>query len=281
MPTFSTPEPIPAAIELTAGDVRVFAGDRADTVVEVRPSTGSHEPDVKAAEQTKVEYTAAGLVIRGPKQRSLGLRKTGSIDVTVELPAGSQIQAEAGIGAVRCSGQLGKCRVKMGAGDVELGQVGPADLHSGAGAITVDQITGHAEISTGSGRLRVSQIDGSAVIKNSNGDTWVGEITGNLQVNAANGAISVGHAADDVTASSANGEIRVDDLTRGSASFKTGFGEIHFGVHAGTAAKVDAYTRLGSVRNSMDAAESPEPSDEVLEVHARTNFGDIVIRRSS
>jgi DUF4097 and DUF4098 domain-containing protein YvlB len=280
MPTFSTPEPIPATIELAAGDVRVLASDRSDTVVEVRPSTSSHEPDIKAAEQTKVTYTAAGLVIRGPKQRGLGSRKIGSIDVTVELPADSQIEAEASIGALRFSGQLGKCRVKISAGDVEFDKVGPVDLHSSAGAITVDQISGHAEISTGSGRLRVSQIDGSAVIKNSNGDTWVGEITGNLRVNAANGAISVGHAAADVTASSANGEIRVDDLTRGSASLKTGFGEIHFGIHPGTAAKVDAYTRFGTVRNSMEAADSPEPSDEVLEVHARTNFGDIVIRRS-
>ena len=280
MPTFNTPGPISATIDLAAADVRIIASDRQDTVVEVRPSTSAHEPDVKAAEQTKVEYTAAGLLIKGPKQRNVGLRKIGSVDVTVELPAGSQIEADAGIGALRFTGQLGKCRVKMGAGDVELEQVGPLDLQTGAGAITVEHVAGHAEITNGSGRLRVSQIDGSAVIKNSNGETWVGDITGDLRVNAGNGAICVGHAAADVTASSANGEIRVDDLTRGSASLKTGFGEIHFGIHAGTAAKLDAYTRLGTVRNSMEAADSPEPSDEVLEVHARTSFGDIVIHRS-
>lgn len=280
MPTFNTPGPISVTIDLAAADVRIIAGDRQDTVVEVRPSTSAHEPDVKAAEQTKVDYTAAGLLIKGPRQRSMGLRRIGSVDVTVELPAGSQIEADAGIGALRFTGQLGKCRVKMGAGDVELEQVGPLDLQTGAGAITVEHVAGHAEITNGSGRLRVSQIDGSAVIKNSNGETWVGDITGDLRVNAGNGAISVGHAAADVTASSANGEIRVDDLTRGSASLKTGFGEIRFGIHAGTAAKLDAYTRLGTVRNSMEAADSPEPSDEVLEVHARTSFGDIVIRRS-
>ena len=280
MPTFNTPGPISATIDLAAADVRIIASDRQDTVVEVRPSTSAHEPDVKVAEQTKVDYTAAGLLIKGPRQRSIGLRRIGSVDVTVELPAGSQIEADAGIGALRCTGQLGKCRVKMGAGDVELEQVGPLDLQTGAGAITVEHVAGHAEITNGSGRLRVSQIDGSAVIKNSNGETWVGDITGDLRVNAGNGMISVGHAAADVTASSANGEIRVDDLTRGSASLKTGFGEIHLGIHAGTAAKLDAYTRLGTVRNSMEAADSPEPSDEVLEVHARTSFGDIVIRRS-
>jgi len=280
MPTFNTPGPISATIDLVAADVRIIASDRQDTVVEVRPSTSAHEPDIKAAEQTKVEYTAAGLLIKGPRQRNVGLRKIGSVDVTVELPAGSRIEADAGIGALRFTGQLGKCQVKIGAGDVELEQVGPLDLRTGAGAITVEHVAGHADISTGSGRLRVSQIDGSAVIKNSNGETWVGNITGDLRVNAGNGAIFVGHAAADVTAGSGNGEIRVDDLTRGSASLKTGFGEIHFGIHAGTAAKLDAYTRFGTVRNSMEAADSPEPSDEVLEVHARTSFGDIVIRRS-
>ena len=280
MPTFSTPEPIQATIDLTAGDVRVLASDRSDTVVEVRPSTSSHEPDVKAAEQTKVEYTAAGLLIKGPRQRSLGLRKIGSVDVTVELPAGSQIGAEAGIGALRFSGQLGKCQAKIGAGSIDVEEAGPVDLQAGAGAITVDHVSGHGEITTGSGRLRVSQVDGPAVIKNSNGDTRVGTVTGDVQVNAANGAIEIGSAGADVTASSANGAIRVDDLTRGSASLKTSMGEIQFGVHAGTAAKIDAYTRFGAVRNSMDTADSPDPSDEVLEVHARTNFGDIVIRRS-
>jgi len=50
--------------------------------------------------------------------------------VTVELPAGSRIEADAGIGALRFTGQLGKCQVKMGAGDVELEQVGPLDLRT-------------------------------------------------------------------------------------------------------------------------------------------------------
>jgi DUF4097 and DUF4098 domain-containing protein YvlB len=279
MPTFNTPEPILATIDLAAADVRVIASDRSDTVVQVRPGDSAHEPDAKAAEQTKVEYTTAGLMIRGPK-RTLSLRKVGSVDVTVELPASSAIEADVGVGALRFAGRLGKCQAKIGAGHVEVDQAGPVDLHSGAGAITVDHVAGHAEITTGSGRLRVSHIDGSAVIKNSNGDTWVGDVTGELRVNASNGAVAVGHTDANVTASSANGEIRVDELTRGSASLKAGYGEIHFGIHAGTAAKVDAYTRFGNVRNSMDAAESPEPSDEVLEVHARTNFGDIVIRRS-
>ena len=52
MPIFTTPEPISVAIDLVVGDVRITAGDRADTVG-VGPSDGSHEPDVRAAEQTR------------------------------------------------------------------------------------------------------------------------------------------------------------------------------------------------------------------------------------
>ncbi|MGH9059871.1 MAG: DUF4097 family beta strand repeat-containing protein, partial [Acidimicrobiales bacterium] len=61
---------------------------------------------------------------------------------------------------------------------------------------------------------------------------------------------------------------------------KTAFGEIEIGIHAGTAARLDVHTQLGTVRNHMDAAERPEPSDETVEVRARTSYGHVTIRRS-
>jgi hypothetical protein len=33
------------------------------------------------------------------------------------------------------------------------------------------------------------------------------------------------------------------------------------------------------VRSDLDASDSPEQSDETVEVRARTGYGDIVIRR--
>jgi len=280
MPTFNTPEPISAAIDIAVGHVRILATDRTDTVVAVRPSDESHEPDVRAAEQTRVEYTSSGLLIKTPRQRGLGPRKIGSVDVTIELPAGSAVHADGAMAVFRCSGRLGECRIKDSAGDIEVDQAGPVDLSTAAGAITVDRVTGHAEVSTSSGRVRLREIDGTAVLKNSNGDTWVGEITGDLRVSNSNGGIVIGHAGADITASTANGDVRIGELTRGSASLKTSMGEIEIGIHAGTAAKLDAQTQFGTVHNSMDAADSPEPSDEIVEVRARTSFGDIVIRRA-
>ncbi len=300
MPVFDTPEPISVTIELPAGDVRVTASDRADTVVHVRPADESQEPDVRAAEQTRVEYAAGRLLVAAPKPRALGLfGKPGSIDVAVELPAGSHLRGDPGAAAFHAAGRLGECRVKTGAGDLEFGETGvlglstgagaitvagvagPAEVSTGAGDITVDRVGGPAEVSTGSGRVRLGEIGGSAVIKNANGDVRIGEVAAELRVNAANGDITVDRAGAGITASSARGALRIGDLVRGSASLKTGFGEIEIGIRPGTAARLDVSTQFGHVRNVLDPADSPGPSDEVAEVRARTGFGDIVIRRAA
>ncbi|MGH3659520.1 MAG: DUF4097 family beta strand repeat-containing protein [Micromonosporaceae bacterium] len=280
MPTFDTPEPISVEIDLVVGDARITASDRDDTVVEVRPSDPAHEPDVRAAEQTRVEYTAGRLLVKSPKQRGLGLfAKVGSIDVTIDLPTGSHLQGGASVAAFRCVGHLGECRVKTGTGDIQLDHTGAVDLHTGGGAVVVDRVVGPAKVSIGTGRVRLREIDGAAVIKNSNGDSWVGEITGDLRANAANGDISVDHTNTGVTASTANGDVRIGDVARGPASLKTACGEIEIAIHSGTAARLDVYTQFGRVHNHLDTAEGPEPSDETVEVHARTSYGDIVIRR--
>jgi len=281
MPTFETPEPILATVEVPVGDLRIAARDRADTVVEVRPSDPSHEPDVHAAQQTRVEMTSDGLLVKAPKQRGVSLRsKPGSIDVTIDLPTGSRLRAEAGIGALRSTGRLADCRAKIGAGEIDLENAGPVDLTTGAGGIGAGVVSGTAEVTCGSGRVRLTEIDGPAVVRNANGETWIGAVTGGLQASASNGSISVDRADGDVTAKTANGSLRIGRVSRGMATLTTSMGEIEVGIAAGTAALVDAQTRLGNVRNSLAVTDSPEPADETAEVHARTSFGDIVIRRA-
>lgn len=282
MPTFDTPEPISVTIELGVGDARITASDRADTVVEVRPSDGGKGDDVRAAEETRVEYADGRLLVKAPKnwRRYSPFSDGGSIDVTIGLPAGSDLQGDAAVAAFRGVGRLGECRVKTAAGDIQLDATGGLHASTSSGAIVVDRVAGHAEVSTGSGRIRLGEIGGPAVIKNSNGDCWVGEAAGDLRVIAANGDISVGHADAGITASTATGDIRVGGVARGSASLKTASGDVEIGIHAGTAARLDLYTHFGMVHNEMDAADGPGPADETVEVRARTSHGDIVIRRS-
>jgi DUF4097 and DUF4098 domain-containing protein YvlB len=279
MPTYDTPEPISATVELGLGDVRIRATDSGTTVVEVRPSDASNEQDRNAAEQTRVEYANGQLLIKASKLRSWLKRDGGSIDVTLEVPVGSHVHGALSFADFHVDGRLGDCRVKTGLGRIALGEAGALSLKSGTGDISVDRATGHAEVTTGSGDVRLRELDSSAVIKNSNGDTWIGVAGGELRVNAANGNIAVDAAHAGVVAKSANGDVRLGEVVRGSVVLETQLGDVEVGIREGTAAWLDVNATAGRVVSSLDSADAPQPSAETVEVRARTSVGDIVVGR--
>jgi hypothetical protein len=280
MPTFDTPEPISVTVELSVGNVRLVASDRTDTVVEVRPSDASDESDVKAAEQTRVEYANGALTVRGPKNRFDFSRKKRSVAVLVELPTGSAVRTDTAVGDVDSTGVLGECRFKTSVGHFRIDRTGPVRLDT-TGHITVAGVAGNAEASTGSGRIRIGAIDGTAVIKSSNGVIEIGTVTGRLRARAANGDISVERAGAGVDAKTSNGSIRVGEVARDAVTLTTATGDLEVGVAAGTAAWLDLKTGHGRVTNALtDIGHGPERSEGTVEVRAQTSFGDITVRRS-
>ena len=56
-------------------------------------------------------------------------------------------------------------------------------------------------------------------------------------------------------------------------------GDLEVGIREGTAALLDVSSQFGRVKNTLAAADAPEPSAETVEVRARTSIGEIVIRR--
>jgi len=265
MPTFSTPEPISVLIELVVADVRIVAGDRTDTIVEVQPSDPAKPADVSAAQQTNVHYADGVLEVSGSKSWNRPSFRGGaqSIDVRIELPVGSRLRGEAGVAALRCVGSLAECRFKIGAGD-----------------ITVEHVAGDAQLTTGTGSVRVERIDGSATVKNSNGDTWIGEVSGDLQVKSANGKIAVDRSSAAVTVKTANGDIQLGEVARGVTIAETACGKVDVAIRGGVAAWLDLHTGFGHVHNLLDTGEPPQPSEDTIEVRARTTFGDVTVRRA-
>lgn len=281
MSTFDTPEPISVRLSLgfVVANVRITAGERTDTTVEVAPLDPAAKADVKVAEQTRVEYADGHLTVRAPRLGPL-IGRPGSIDVAIALPEGSRLHGETGMGELVSTGRLGECRLKTGYGEIRLDLTGPLTLSSGMGDITVDHAEGGAEITTGSGAVNVRRVDGPATIKNSNGATWVGEVTGDLRVNGANGPVAVDLARAGVAAKTANGPVRVGEVIRGAVSLETAVGSVEVGIRTGSAAWLDLNTRAGRIRNELNAAPGPEKTDETVEVRARTSVGDIVVRRT-
>jgi DUF4097 and DUF4098 domain-containing protein YvlB len=281
MPDFETPEPISVTLELGVGNVRIAASDRTDTIVEVRPSDEADESDVKAAQQVRVDYTNGTLRVTGPRARAFDFsRKSRSVEVSIELPSGSQVSAETQVGDYRCAGRLGECRLKTSVGNFWLDRTGPLRLSTSAGHVTADGIAGNAEISTGSGKIEIREIEGTAVIKNSNGDTTIDAVTGDARVRAANGDIRVERAGAGVDAKTSNGSIRLGEVVRGSITLGTAMGDLDIGIADGTAAWLEVNTGFGHVRNLLDNATRPEETDQTVEVHGRTTYGDITIHRS-
>jgi DUF4097 and DUF4098 domain-containing protein YvlB len=278
MPVFATPEPISVTIELSVGDVWIIASDRADTVIEVKPRDDAKVSDLKAAEQTRVEYSGGRLLVKTTQRNFFG--RGSAVDVTVELPAGSQVQGDTGMGDLGCEGRLGECRFKTGMGNIRLDHTGALHLRTGMGNIDVDRASGEADVTTGSGDVRIGQIEGAAVIKNSNGDTAVGEVIGDLRVKSANGRISTDRAHASVTAKTANGNIRIGEVANGAIVLETAAGELEIGIREGTAAWLDVGSKYGRVRNSLGETGSPEQSEATVEVRARTSYGDITIQRA-
>ncbi|WP_327248073.1 DUF4097 family beta strand repeat-containing protein [Streptomyces sp. NBC_01320] len=178
MQKFDTPAPISAVLDIPAGRVRFIAADRADTAVEVLPADASHGRDVKAAEQTTVEYSDGVLRIEASaKNRILG--SSGSIEVTVQLPAGSRIEAKAADAEFRGVGRLGDVAFEGAQGSVKLDEAASARLTLLAGDVSVGRLGGPAEISTQKGDIRIAEaVRGTVELRTEAGEISVGAARG-------------------------------------------------------------------------------------------------------
>ncbi|KIH99653.1 hypothetical protein LP52_05185 [Streptomonospora alba] len=264
MPNFDTPEPITAEIDLFIGTIQIDAGDRADTTVEVHPRDAAKDADVRLAEQIQIEYGGGRLVVKDPNNTGLGrLLRKGVADVTIELPAGSQLQVEADNANIRCDGLLGDSRVTASLGNLVL-----------------DRVAGHAELTSTHGLIRAREIDGTAAVKTTHGSITLGTVTGRLRMKTAHGDIVVDRALDSVEAKTAHGGVRIREVVRGRVDLETSYRELEVGIAEGTAAWLDVGSKHGSVSSSLEAAEDPGDAGETVEVRARTNYGDVVVRRA-
>ena len=174
MKEFDTPAPITAVLDIPAGHVRFLAANRTDTTVEVQPVNPSKGRDVKAAEQATVGYVDGILRIDAPAARSQYFGPSGSIEVTIELPAGSSIEAKASFAEFRGVGRLGDVALEA-YGAVEIDEARSMRVAVYVGDVTVGRLTGPAEISTQQGNIRIAEATSDTVVlRTQMGDVTVG-----------------------------------------------------------------------------------------------------------
>ncbi|QEV19047.1 DUF4097 family beta strand repeat-containing protein [Streptomyces alboniger] len=178
MQKFATPSPISAVVGIPAGRVRFIAADRADTKVEILPANAANARDVKAAEQTTVDYGDGVLRIEASVQNRI-LGSSGSIEVTVQLPAGSRVEAKAASAELRGVGRLGEVDFEGSHGSVKLDETAGARLSLLAGDVSVGRLGGPAEISVQKGDIKVAEaVRGTVVLRTEAGEVSVGAAHG-------------------------------------------------------------------------------------------------------
>jgi DUF4097 and DUF4098 domain-containing protein YvlB len=245
MPTFHTPEPITASVEVVSGVVNVVAAERGDTVVEVRPRDPNRAADVRVAESARVDFHNGTLDVSAGR-RFIALGRGGTVVIDIELPSRSRLQVSSASAGVRAEGTLGDCQFATASGDIALSAV--------MGNIKADSASGDASIS---------------------------ELTGDITFRAASGSLTVGQLDGTINAQTASGDTSVAAASSGAVSVQTGSGDVQIGIPRGTAARLDVRTHSGEVRNTLEPTEGPTDSDETLTVRVLTGSGDIRVQRAT
>ncbi|GHG64389.1 DUF4097 family beta strand repeat-containing protein [Streptomyces griseocarneus] len=179
MQKFTTTAPIAAVLDVPAGRIRFIAADRADTTVEVLPVNASSGRDVKAAEQTTVAYTDGVLRIEAAPAKNRILGSSGSVEVTVQLPAGSHIQAKTASAELRGVGRLGDVTFEAAQGTVKLDETAGAHLTLQAGDIKIGLLDGPAHLSTQKGDLHITEAThGTVELRTEHGHITIGAARG-------------------------------------------------------------------------------------------------------
>jgi DUF4097 and DUF4098 domain-containing protein YvlB len=221
MQKFDTPAPISAVLNIPAGRIQFIAADRADTTVEVLPANPSKNRDVQAAAQTTVVYADGVLRIdtAEPENRLSG--SSGSLEVTVQLPAGSRVEARAASSELRSVGRLGDIAFAGAYRHIKIDEAASLHLTATDGDVEVGRLGGPAEISTARGDIRITEaVRGTIVLRTQSGDISVGAAAGvsaALDADTAYGRVSNSLKNDgttglDIRATTSRGDITARSL---------------------------------------------------------------------
>jgi hypothetical protein len=275
MPTFATPNPIAATIEVAGAEVRITATDRPDTVVDVRP-LDTDQKSIKVAERTEVEFVEDRLSIK----TKIAGAKGGSVAITVALPAGSSLAAYLAYASVQAEGDFGPSELHLASGQVRLDRIETLKASIASGEVEIGTIAGRADIDGASFSLRIGEVAGPVGFSNAGGKTWIGHAAGDLTLGGANSTFDIDRADGDVTVETAGGAIRIGRMTNGRARLTNASGNIEVGISEGTAASVDVNSERGAVHNFVSSPDEPGAADPKVSVFARTRHGDITLQRN-
>ncbi|MFH7595835.1 DUF4097 family beta strand repeat-containing protein [Streptomyces racemochromogenes] len=179
MQTFATATPVSAVLDIPAGRVQLIASDRTDATVEVRPADPSKGRDVKAAELIEVAYTDGVLRVVAADAKNRITGNSGFVDVTLQLPADSHVEAKLAAGEVRGKGRLGDFVLEAAQAEVKLDATAAVRVTVQSGDVSLGRVGGPAEVSTQKGEITIAEATAGVVtLTTQHGNITVGAARG-------------------------------------------------------------------------------------------------------
>lgn len=149
---------------------------------------------------------------------SLFRRSYATLDLSIELPSGIEVEIDDGSGSIEVSdvGALtiddgsgsivvrnaGTTRIDDGSGDIELRLIrGDVEIEDGSGEIVVAGVSGTVRIDDGSGRVEITDVGGHVIVDDDgSGSIRVTDVRGDLRVaDHGSGGISYDRVGGKVT----------------------------------------------------------------------------------
>ncbi|MFE2045156.1 DUF4097 family beta strand repeat-containing protein [Streptomyces sp. NPDC059477] len=221
MQKFDTPATISAVLDIPAGRLQFIGADRADTTVEVLPADPAKSRDTKTAERTEVTYADGVLRITANADGNQLSGPSGSLEVTVQLPAGSHVEARTASAELRGVGRLGDITFEGAYRQIKIDEAASVRLTAVDGDVEVGRLGGSAEISTARGDIRIAEaVRGTVVLRTQSGDISVAAAAGvsaTLDAGTDHGRVSNalkndGTAELDIRATTSRGDITARSL---------------------------------------------------------------------
>ncbi|MBE2318717.1 DUF4097 family beta strand repeat protein [Solirubrobacter sp. CPCC 204708] len=267
-------------VELEVGNVQLLAKARSDVAVDASPSNPRRSGDRASAEAVRVDQVGDAVVIRGPhKPRIFGPGKD-SVDLVVEVPETSAVEATVKFGTLRMTGRFAAVDAEVPFGEFVLDSAERLTLKGGHGDYRVTNVDGDADIHFKSGSMRVGHVGGALQLTGADGPITVDRVDGPAELKTSSGSLELGTAASDATIRSAYGSVRVRQANAGVIRIDGSYGSVDVGVRRGTAVWLDATSQYGVVRTDLAADAGPAADEQTLELHVRTGYGSIDIHRS-
>jgi hypothetical protein len=189
----------PESVEVvaTAGRVLVRAAPDVPSpaVRSVRAKLRTDARAVAAAAAVSVEQVDGRLRLRVTEPAGRG--RTPQVLVEVDVPPGTDVDADVGEADLVCSGPIGTLFARTTSGSVHAEQVlGDLDVATGRGPVTVHHVAGSATVAVADAVLIIRAAAGPLTVRGRSGDVHVWSLRSTTQVSTSTGNVRLGWERD-------------------------------------------------------------------------------------